>query len=91
MHTKGPWSVYGYEIVANYRSIAQVPNPNDFNLTPSQLEAVEKTSMANAKLIAAAPMLLEALRRISTLEYQRLQFDYCKQIAKAAIQQAGEE
>lgn len=38
------------------------------------------------ELEAENERLRGALKRISTLEYQKMQFEYCKQIAKAALQ-----
>lgn len=99
-HTPGPWKVDGYRIHTGdeqypaYRTIAKVNvvNFGDF-------WAVEETAEANARLIAAAPALLEALElaeaTIARLTIRHGPFsstDGTLSIARAAIALAkGEE
>lgn len=58
-HTPGPWEIHPWgdadiEIVANDTTVCNVPGFNDETTDPS-------ATTANAKLIAAAPELLNAL------------------------------
>ena len=55
-HTPGPWKV-------NYRRVTPVDGPQDGSNDICHVYGDEDREIANARLIAAAPQLLEALRR----------------------------
>lgn len=65
MHTPGPWIVKGTSINAGGISIRQHVGPGAQCAQVQQ--AQQETLKANARLIAAAPEMLEALRNLSDL------------------------
>lgn len=104
--TKGQWKIkhslsnYSFNIVGSVfggkYKIARIPYPYDNNF-PKELNEREKLEAeANAKLIAAAPELLEALQSIATGEISGNTKNYkdtvfiMKQIAIEAIKKATE-
>ncbi len=64
-HTPGPWKVTGYEphnkVIASYGDGKQ---PVHFDVALCHLEVAIGTPQANARLIAAAPELLEACKAV---------------------------
>lgn len=65
-HTPGPWTAHGTVVRAEGRFICKVkryPTPG-YPDTGELAEESEQIKKANARLIAAAPDLLEALKRI---------------------------
>ena len=90
-YTPGPWTItvyppddYGAEdlcayIDGNRKHVAHCMPPDG---TSTELRD------ANARLIAAAPELLEALKLIANAENSALDLAYCKGIARAAIAKA---
>lgn len=83
-HCKGPWAYVpiregrGFYIHANGYAIAQMMNDGDL-----------ETCEANARLIAAAAEMLEALKQIARGEgYYGAQAREYKEIAALAIQKA---
>lgn len=93
-HTPGPWTItvyppddYGAEdlcayIDGNRKHVAHCMPPEG---TSKELRD------ANARLISAAPEMLEALKLIANAENSALDLAYCKGIARAAITKAGEK
>lgn len=82
-HTPGPWRVSGYRlaVLAELNGIKVVIA--DCNRTLGYSE-----SEANARLLAAAPDLLEALQLILTADQRGFDLDYIKGCARAAISKA---
>ena len=79
-HTPGPWSNdYGVEIRAGeFRPICGMRFPFD-----------SEQNQANARLIAAAPELLEALEKIAQINpYDTSSMGYVVGLARAAIAKA---
>jgi len=92
-HTPGPWKIiypegFLYHIVINGRPFIATIDGQYPDL--EQCEEHEQENLANAKLIAAAPELLEALRAIAeelpdpTLSVTKI----IKEIAESAIKKA---
>ena len=71
-HTDGKWELRGNRLFVKdtYKSIAIIEVQNNFDI--QKFKTIEDTEqIANAKLIAAAPDLLEALTEcLSDLHYQ---------------------
>jgi hypothetical protein len=93
-HTKGPWAIETNHVVAGSVRVAVVDTPN----LHAGVDWVEAD--ANARLIAAAPLMLVALRAMTTLVEQSAdRIGYAtgspidKQIrsARAAIDKAAKE
>lgn len=81
-YTPGPWATY-------------VNKENDVvirKMLPDGIECCEiarvKTGFSDARLIASATELLEALKLIANAENSGLDLAYCKGIARAAIAKA---
>ena len=83
-HTPGPWRYVGHFgthcLDSNGRCIADAPHPNGMS---------EEEGFANARLIAAAPELLEALEYLAGFE-KNADWDGYKAVtmAKSAIAKA---
>jgi hypothetical protein len=80
-HTRGNWEVKGLKVQI-------LPNDPMNTITICQVfgSPTERENMANAKLIAAAPDLLEALNMMTSLvriKYGNLDKDVYKEIQKA--------
>jgi hypothetical protein len=91
-HTPGPWTLHGwadndYEITAALDTVCNVPGFDDDTVDADRAEA-------NARLIAAAPELLAALREIADECNRRLRKGedsgdrLTLQLCKAAIAKA---
>ena len=88
-HTPGPWTQGSSE---SGRSCVWL----DGNQEPADQMGhtdnwIDCNTEANARLIAAAPEMLEALKLIANAENSALDLAYCKGIARAAITKAGEK
>ena len=99
-HTPGPWRINNTGSIGNliegysgkklfdgddgYRTIAIYQSCESTGLRNEELW----NAKANARLIAAAPELLEALKLIANAENSALDLAYCKGIARAAIAKA---
>lgn len=63
-HTKGPWTADGSRIHAGGVEVARVTTPEDLpwvdDLPDEEYHALQEECASNARLIAAAPDLLEA-------------------------------
>jgi len=106
-HTEGPWMANGYNIYQSGRKgtrhVAEVAYTGPHHTPPHEYPAsCRLQDEANARLIAAAPDLLEALGSLSrhrplmgsTGEYREGQLDLLQsieRIAKAAIAKATGE
>jgi len=74
-HTPGPWTVkqtrgnnlYEHEILATHKKIAIMATDSYFIKGPGETEKAQAIT-ADARLIAAAPELLEALKALSHQE-----------------------
>lgn len=86
-HTRGPWLVFGYEVVDQANELIAKTS------TPRRTHPEER---ANARLIAAAPELYEALRGLMAAEHPPyrgpLQYDSLREdawdAARAAVAKA---
>lgn len=86
-HTPGPWVLHPTALHPAVRSVGtdetgprRICTVGTMNGNPVDKE--------NARLIAAAPDLLEALKLIANAENSALDLAYCKGIARAAIAKA---
>lgn len=61
-HTPGPWTV---EQCEQFPSLAKIVGPQRVELELSAFALSEQEEMSNARLIAAAPEMLEALRAVA--------------------------
>ena len=92
-HTQGPWHTAGWEVHDRVQSFdsagARTGNtPNSICLVHETWDAKGK---ANARLIAAAPQLVEALERltrIAAVDFEKSRPDVIEQ-ARAALTAAG--
>lgn len=58
-HTPGPWHIYAkYNVMAGRRSVASAGGYSSSH----NFDLVEAENVANARLIAASPIMLDALR-----------------------------
>lgn len=93
-HTPGPWTIsdesddFWMTVIANGKIVANV-NPETFYSGVCDL--VEMPVNENARLIAAAPELLEALKEIVSLEHSPMNFGVARTIARSAIAKARGE
>ena len=94
-HTPGPWVVsadplhfYSLTTVIGGKESSQKNGPPQQMIVQVGGFAEWKEAEANARLIAAAPELLEALKLIASAENSALDLAYCKGIARAAITKA---
>jgi hypothetical protein len=62
-HTKGPWTAGHFSSVVGLPVMAQ-PDPTSNSVVICGVRGDRETAEANARLIAAAPDLLEALRSL---------------------------
>ena len=94
-HTPGPW--VGSADPLHFHSLTTVIGgkaSHQKNGPPQQMIvqvggfAEWKEAASNARLIAEAPELLEALKLIANAENSALDLAYCKGIARAAIAKA---
>ena len=90
-HTPGPWTVTadgaGWYIECSPErghSVAYIRA----EIGEEDPDTSDDEKEANARLIAASPMLLEALKLIANAENSALDLAYCKGIARAAITKA---
>ena len=101
-HTPGPWEASGWAVYecSNERPVARAAcaSMSDCNLDPDEEEWCERSgtsnreASANARLIAAAPDLLEALRSLLPLAVHVSPEDVAIHTARAAIEKAtGQE
>jgi hypothetical protein len=65
-HTSGPWSVDGGEEVRGERFV-RVTARGGYVVARTKRNGIDDAAEANARLIAAAPELLEALKRMSAV------------------------
>lgn len=98
-HTPGPWKAEGWKGI-----VVNDSNGHTLALAPGCSYSIEEMA-ANARLIAAAPDLLEALQNviastalpsawsddISEAQWQRQRLDECRDFARAAIAKATGE
>ena len=73
-HTPGPWILDGFEVSGEISgaAICRVLEADDFPCVEEGTEAdVQAECEANARLVAAAPDLLEALRKLMALNDNR--------------------
>ena len=63
-HTPGPWIAVGYQVEVESDDIPDICNCDPAHIDQEHLQWDEETIMANARLIAAAPDLLEALQLV---------------------------
>ena len=98
-HTPGPWEVHPFltpnededpmmvyavsagDLVTRF---ANVPMDDEGNYDELELEAIHSENEANARLIAAAPELLEALKNLLIYDTSELPGDFIE-AAKGAI------
>lgn len=88
MHTPGPWEISGgaLRIVTKHEWVATVMGASPENA----LSPTDKTALSNARLIAAAPDLLEALKiALQTAEFEKHPFRSWHNQARAAIAKVG--
>lgn len=97
-HTPGPWEANGYHIrqrVTGTRSIAEVAYTGPHHTPPHEYpKSCRLVDEANARLIAAAPDLLEALEAImdsDLWEWNGSAAFWLQDKVKAAIAKAKEE
>lgn len=68
-HTKGQWRIDGNEIIADRTLVLELFNNKDFAPNPHRKDVEhlppKECADANAKLIAAAPLLLDTLMSIN--------------------------
>ena len=90
-HTPGPWTVTadgaGWYIECSPErghSVAYIRA----EIGEEDPDTSDDEKESNARLIAAAPELLEALKLIANAENSALDLAYCKGIARAAIAKA---
>lgn len=90
VHTKGSWAVVGRNVLADGRIVATAQWPTKGGELPTQEQRPEVD--ANARLIAAAPDLLAALRELLTLGQQESiedgELEAAQKAARAAIEKA---
>lgn len=94
-HTPGPWKAYGFMITGgDFRQVADCNMPVG---TPGREEdATVDEDQANARLIAAAPALLESLREllecmddeVPVFVLENPKVDACLERARSAINKA---
>jgi len=89
-HTSGPWRVGvnqhgGAHVVGDDQLVCQLPGGGNCGLELN--DAGKAHSLADAHLIAAAPELVEALRKIHMSQGQSEYALYVKGIARAALAQ----
>ena len=91
-HTPGPWKIteddYGHEHWFGGAGEGQICVNGWVNGGCKKYPSKWRKLQANARLIAAAPELLEALKLIANAENSALDLAYCKGIARAAIAKA---
>ena len=94
-HTPGPWVVsadpmhfHSLTTVIGGKESSQKNGPPQQMIVQVGGFAEWKEAAANARLIAEAPELLEALKLIANAENSALDLAYCKGIARAAIAKA---
>ena len=85
VHTNGPWMIEGDQIRTAINSgVKHVAMVNYFNCGPGDPRTItDEEHEANAKLIAAAPEMLEALRRVDNYFTQPGEDDwvrFCKEV-----------
>lgn len=84
-HTPGPWGISGNRIYAANKPICSIPTR--FNDENNEWEYSSPENEANAKLIAAAPELLEALQLFVNSGLVTEESDAMK-LGRAAIEKA---
>lgn len=94
-HTPGPWHYRTHDgsigsiDAADGTAVAQA-----FQVNPISVDLTQASRVANAKLIAAAPELLEALKEITEAfegrcaDWENPEFNDCYNKARAAIAKA---
>ncbi|MCK9525969.1 MAG: hypothetical protein M0R49_08580 [Limnochordia bacterium] len=83
-HTPGPWTTKEGKVTSNYGSVASLNIAHAKGFAPT-----EEEKRANARLIAAAPEMLEALKLIADTPCNHGAQDICpREIAQAAIAKA---
>jgi hypothetical protein len=98
-HTPGPWSapsaaIYAGPIVGRVAQGPKIAELGTVQILKSRRAAglSDATIAADARLMAAAPAMLAALRQIATFDPEKLSAAALGNIARAAIAQAqGEE
>ena len=88
-HTPGPWKVKAHStaVLAGRKQICS--HVNAASVLPVNMVEDQKIANANARLIAAAPDLLEALQHLMVAHGEQL--DYAFQQAQDAIAKATGE
>ena len=89
-HTPGPWIAVGYQVEVERDDVPDICSCDPENIDQEHLNWDEKTVMANARLIAAAPDLLEALREFLECGVNAGSNEELKQKCRAAIAKATE-
>ena len=92
-HTPGPWFygdwIKGTKVESSASEWVEIWNIDaDGSQGLPFVACKHHDQIANARLIAAAPELLEALKLIASAENSALDLAYCKGIARAAIAKA---
>lgn len=92
-HTPGPWSIVPAHQAVNSWIVGAVDGDSVADCSPGSPFTTSDQATANAKLIAAAPDMLEALQRIEriidvNLWHQHEKIEDAKQIAREAIAKA---
>lgn len=83
-HTPGPWSIEHETDVTGSESSPEIGCVGKVDIAHVYLRTVPGKSEANARLIAAAPDLLAALKRIADLENIHF-LDDAQAVSRAAI------
>ena len=78
MHTQGPWIADGAQVFTNETNVAQA---NGYRIDRETVEA-------NARMMAAAPELLEALRGMLALDEEHHQRGHCDDDVCAEVRKA---
>jgi hypothetical protein len=93
-HTPGPWVVNKQHKTISYKGCFDVATADNEYLIAQTIGGLGEQEEANARLIAAAPDLLEALKQLASVaigtEHGK-QFEYQIDLAIAAIAKATGE
>jgi hypothetical protein len=85
-HTPGPWKLLGGEAIANTVIVQDRPGMDVKYIAQTNTSHHSADEcVANAKLIAAAPEMLEALELISTAKQRGFGIDYAEGCARQVL------
>lgn len=92
-HTPGPWKVSNYR---PYDIIARDPKESTYECGDNRYDPIAtvyrnhtQEFLANARLIAAAPELLEALKGVLEWDYDELDYDLRKRLESVVAKVEG--